>query len=55
MPKVREVDRALRADALLRDRVREVHPELSFRVLHGAPLALAADGHPRLTSTARWR
>lgn len=31
LPKIREVDEALRASANLRERVFEVHPELSFR------------------------
>ena len=39
LPKVREVDAALQADASLQDRVREVHPEVAFAYLTGAPIA----------------
>lgn len=35
MPKIREVDRALRADACLRAVVRECHPEICFWALGG--------------------
>jgi predicted RNase H-like nuclease len=38
--KVREVDEQLRARARLRRRVREVHPEVSFREWNGAPMRL---------------
>ena len=38
--KVREVDEELRARARLRERVREVHPEVSFREWNGAPMRL---------------
>lgn len=47
VPKVREVDDALRADAGLAARVCEVHPELSFTLLAGEPCRQAkrtADG-----------
>ncbi|PZU92770.1 MAG: hypothetical protein DI527_08880 [Chelatococcus sp.] len=37
-PKIREVDLLLRSRPPLRDRVYEVHPELAFRTLNGAPL-----------------
>jgi len=35
LPKIREVDEALRADPALQQRVREVHPEISFLLLAG--------------------
>ncbi len=39
VPKIREVDRALRADAATAQRVVEVHPEVSFAVLnHDRPM-----------------
>lgn len=38
LPKIREVDEALRERPELRTRVREVHPEVSFRSWNGAPL-----------------
>jgi len=38
-PKIREIDRLLRASPALRERVFEVHPELAFRTMRGAPLA----------------
>ena len=38
-PKIREVDDLLRADAAIRDRVYEVHPEVSFAAWSGAPMA----------------
>jgi predicted RNase H-like nuclease len=37
-PKIREVDEALQADADLRGRVIEVHPELTFSTWSGAPI-----------------
>lgn len=37
-PKIRQVDEALQADAVLRDRVFEVHPELTFATWSGAPI-----------------
>jgi predicted RNase H-like nuclease len=37
-PKIREVDDALQADADLRSRVVEVHPELTFSTWAGAPI-----------------
>lgn len=37
-PKIREVDDSLRANRSLRDRVIEVHPELTFSSWHGAPI-----------------
>jgi len=43
LPKIREVDTALRASAALQERVFEVHPELSFRQWNGGqPMA-----HPK--------
>ena len=42
VPKIREVDAALRGDACLRDNVKEVHPELCFTVMNaGHPMAHA--------------
>ena len=42
IPKIRDVDRALRADARAAERVHEVHPELSFLLLNdGAPMSFA--------------
>ena len=41
-PKIREIDALLRADAPLRGRVFEVHPELAFRTMKGMPLT-----HPK--------
>jgi predicted RNase H-like nuclease len=38
LPKVREVDAALRNDALLASRVRETHPEVVLTMLAGAPV-----------------
>ena len=38
IPKIKEVDDLLRARPALRDVVREVHPELCFRELAGAPM-----------------
>jgi len=37
-PKIRSVDDALRSNSAIRDRVYEVHPEVSFRSWNGAPL-----------------
>ncbi len=37
-PKIREIDALLRAEPGLRDRIREVHPELAFATMRGAPL-----------------
>jgi predicted RNase H-like nuclease len=37
-PKIRQVDEALHADPALRDRVFEVHPELTFSTWSGAPI-----------------
>jgi threonine dehydratase len=37
-PKIREIDGLLRAEPGLRDRIREVHPELAFATMSGAPL-----------------
>jgi len=37
-PKIRQVDEALQADATLRGRVFEVHPELTFSTWSGAPI-----------------
>ena len=40
VPKIREVDAALRGDARLGDKVKEVHPELCFTVMNaGQPMA----------------
>lgn len=39
IPKIAEVDAALRGDAELRKVVYEIHPEVSFRVWAGAPMA----------------
>jgi predicted RNase H-like nuclease len=47
-PKIREVDDALQADADLRGRVVEVHPELTFSTWAGAPILpgkKTAEGH----------
>ncbi len=47
-PKIREVDEALQADAALRGRVFEVHPELTFSTWSGAPILPAKrtrEGH----------
>jgi predicted RNase H-like nuclease len=47
-PKIREVDDALQADADLRGRVFEVHPELTFSTWAGAPILpskKSAEGH----------
>jgi predicted RNase H-like nuclease len=38
LPKIREVDEALRANPQLRERVYEVHPEVTFRVWRGAAM-----------------
>ncbi len=37
-PKIREIDGVLRAEPGLRDRIHEVHPELAFATMRGAPL-----------------
>ena len=39
-PRLREVDEALSADETLARRVREIHPELSFRALAGGPVGI---------------
>ncbi len=47
-PKIREVDEALQANAALRGRVFEVHPELTFSTWSGAPILPAKrtpEGH----------
>jgi predicted RNase H-like nuclease len=47
-PKIREVDEALQANAALRGRVVEVHPELTFSTWSGAPILPAKrtpEGH----------
>ncbi|TCR67628.1 serine/threonine dehydratase [Bosea sp. BK604] len=41
-PKIREIDAMLRAEPELQSRIYEVHPELAFRTMRGAPLA-----HPK--------
>lgn len=41
-PKIREIDAMLRAEPALQARVYEVHPELAFRTMRGAPLV-----HPK--------
>jgi len=38
LPKIKDVDRVLRNDAELPDRVREVHPEFCFSILAGHPM-----------------
>jgi predicted RNase H-like nuclease len=38
VPEIREVDEELRARARLRERVREVHPEVSFQAWSGAAM-----------------
>lgn len=38
LPKIGEVDQLLRKDSEIRNRVREVHPEVSFWALAGAPV-----------------
>lgn len=40
-PKIAELDELLRRRAELRDRLIESHPEVSFRVMNGAPLDVA--------------
>lgn len=40
-PKIRQLDDLLRADAPVRDRVYEVHPEVSFAAWSGAPMSAA--------------
>ncbi|POR45754.1 threonine dehydratase [Bosea psychrotolerans] len=37
-PRIREIDTLLRTEPALRERVFEVHPELAFRTMRGAPL-----------------
>jgi predicted RNase H-like nuclease len=42
VPKIREIDSALRKDVSLQDKVREIHPELCFTVMNaGQPMAHA--------------
>lgn len=41
-PKIREIDAMLRAEPALQARIYEVHPELAFRTMRGAPLV-----HPK--------
>ena len=41
-PRIREIDALLRAETGLRERIREVHPELAFATMRGGPLA-----HPK--------
>lgn len=49
IPKIREVDAALQTDLALRDRVVEVHPEVSFALCNaGEPLS-----HPKRTASGR--
>lgn len=38
LPKIREVDRLMRAEPGLQERVRESHPELCFAALGGRPM-----------------
>jgi predicted RNase H-like nuclease len=45
-PKILEVDQWLRASAELRDRVREVHPELCFQALNGGRAMAAGKREP---------
>ncbi len=40
LPKIREVDTALRTDPSLRSRVHEVHPETSFAVMNGGRVVM---------------
>jgi predicted RNase H-like nuclease len=37
-PRIREIDTLLRTEPALRERLFEVHPELAFRTMRGAPL-----------------
>lgn len=37
-PKIREIDALLRTEPSMRERVFEIHPELAFRTMRGAPL-----------------
>ena len=49
VPKILEVDAALRGDVRLRDKVREVHPEFCFTVMNdGRPMA-----HPKRTEAGQ--
>lgn len=41
-PRIREIDTLLRAEPHLRERIREVHPELAFATMNDGPLA-----HPK--------
>jgi len=47
-PKIREVDEALRANPVLRERVYEVHPEVTFSVWRGAAM-----NHSKKTQAGR--
>ncbi|MCU1350492.1 MAG: uncharacterized protein JWO56_3522 [Acidobacteria bacterium] len=49
-PKIREVDELLRERPDLRDRVHEVHPEVSLAVWRGAPRASTVIGSRRETA-----
>jgi predicted RNase H-like nuclease len=51
--RIREVDEELRARARLRTRVREVHPEVSFREWSGAPMRLRKTSHGGLEERRR--
>jgi predicted RNase H-like nuclease len=51
-PRLREVDAALTADPALAERVREVHPELSFRELSGGATGLS---EPKRSARGRSR
>lgn len=59
VPKIREIDEALRADPDLRSRVREVHPELCFYFMAGGrPMKFAkkkAPGHAERLELLRMR
>jgi predicted RNase H-like nuclease len=48
-PKIREIDALMRGRPDLASRIREVHPELAFRLMKGAPLA-----EPKKVKGAAW-
>jgi predicted RNase H-like nuclease len=54
-PRIIEIDTALRGDAALARRVFEVHPELSFRTMNGAPLTWPKKEKGRLGEGAALR
>ncbi len=51
-PKIREIDGLLRVEPGLRDRIREVHPELAFATMSGAPSATPRRSRVRSTRPA---